>query len=88
MAKSETILTEDQWTRDWRAAQVTPSRPKGYMTTRELCRLWGVSEETATKRLRRLQEDGLLDAMARVTITTLDGRQQIVPAYRLKGSKS
>lgn len=81
---SRQMPTEEQWTHDWRAAQVTPSRPRGYMTTRELCKLWGVSEETATKRLRRLQEDGLLDVMVRVSITTLDGRQQVVPAYRLK----
>jgi predicted transcriptional regulator len=62
-------------------AELFPVPGEG-VTTPELAELWGCSESTARRRVRKLIKDGLL-VPTRVQREGMAGRVQPVPAYML-----
>jgi Fic family protein len=60
---------------------------KGYRTMREFAEQWGVSRDTAQKRLNDIVQAGFLDDAIYVSRVRLDKRECRVPAYRIRKGK-
>lgn len=58
-----------------------------YRTARELARSWGCSQDKVVQLLHVAQDAGLLEGPIKVDRLRLDGRNQLVPAYRIKKGK-
>lgn len=56
-------------------------------TTRELSKLLGIGTSAVLTRLHQMKEDGRL-AVVRKRVESIDGRAQLVPAYRLKNKQA
>jgi hypothetical protein len=52
-------------------------------TAHEIAKIWNLSIKSARARLTQMHHEGLIHMCGRKTITTIDGRQQTVPAYKL-----
>ena len=67
-------------------SKATASRPKGCLTMVEVQDALGIGASTARERVKTLWRKGMVEVVM-VWTATMDGRQRLVPAYRMRKGK-
>lgn len=78
-------MTSEQLAAAIREVEAAQARnPEGYLTSEELGEVWGVSQTTANKWLKRLKKGGYTVDVAKIKRPSTDGRMMVSYAYHIK----